>query len=145
MNRVTCPLCSRTHPQPVEHVPSTPWTDDCACTDQGRCVAHQVNPDNAPVRPSDEKMRARAAQRIARDKVRWRALKDHLKQAEDWVSKLEALQGLIDERELWADEMIQPGARDGLNDQQDGFRAGNVDAYRGCAKALRAILNEGGQ
>ena len=141
MNRVTCPLCSRTHPQPVEHVPSTPWTDDCACTDQGRCVAHQIDPDDAPSRPSDEKMRARAAQRIAEDRVKWRAFRDRLNSAENLVQKFEALEDLIDQWELWANEMLQTEARDGLN----LFRAGNVDAYRGCAKALRAVLNEGGQ
>lgn len=66
--RISCPVCGTTRLKPSPHVPTTPWSSDCACCDAGRCVAHRYNPDDMPKRPDDLKMEQLAHMR-AQNKI----------------------------------------------------------------------------
>lgn len=63
-----CPTCERPVSRPLPAMRTTPWTDDCACSDYSPCLAHQVTGDG-PSRPLDDVMRERThavhAQRLA--------------------------------------------------------------------------------
>ena len=53
-----CPTCERPVSRPLPAMRTTPWTDDCACSDYSPCLAHQVTGDG-PSRPLDDVMRER--------------------------------------------------------------------------------------
>ena len=56
-----CPVCDRAamHPR-WPFVRTTPWTDDCACSDYSHCMMHRYGDEQPPKRPSQEVMTARA-------------------------------------------------------------------------------------
>lgn len=72
---IACPLCGMNRLRPRPFIAGTTWTDNCACSDRGRCVGHQVCPEDAPDRPSEEVMLERAKARAARDMERWERLR----------------------------------------------------------------------
>ena len=60
MNSVRCPVCECILRQPVgPSLRSAPW-GECACTDEGPCVAHQCDAEEMPERPSVEVLAQRA-------------------------------------------------------------------------------------
>lgn len=87
VENIVCPVCDFTHRtlSLVVHIPSTPWTDDCACCDQGTCVKHKYSNSNYPVRPSEEVMLKRAQQRTDR------RTQQHLDRQEEINKRLEEI------------------------------------------------------
>lgn len=57
---IECPVCGVMKRRPTPHIPSTSWVDSCACNDMGSCMEHRFNPDDAPNRPDNNTMLARA-------------------------------------------------------------------------------------
>jgi len=56
-----CPVCDRAAiPPRWPSVRTTPWTDDCACSDHSHCLMHRYGDEQPPKRPSQEVMTARA-------------------------------------------------------------------------------------
>lgn len=56
-----CPVCDMRHGHPRwPSVRTTPWTDDCACSDYSHCMMHRYGDEQPPKRPSQEVMTARA-------------------------------------------------------------------------------------
>lgn len=56
-----CPVCDMRHGHPRwPFVRTTPWTDDCACSDYSHCMMHRYGDEQPPKRPSQEVMTARA-------------------------------------------------------------------------------------
>lgn len=71
-----CPTCQRAANKPFgPHIPSTPWTDDCCCSDQGPCMAHRYSDaDYYPVRPPSDVLEARAQARYTQRLAAWEEL-----------------------------------------------------------------------
>lgn len=75
MKSTECPTCGVHHMPPRwPSVETTPWTDDCACSDKVTCVAHQLG-GPFPLRPSVEVMKQRAEERHQREEARWQEKK----------------------------------------------------------------------
>ncbi len=72
MNFRPCPLCGVLLDKPRPSVRTTAWSDYCACSDHGRCVAHQMM-GVPPSRPSEEAMLVRAEVAAKRRYGKWEA------------------------------------------------------------------------
>lgn len=59
-DRIECPLCYMVRFEPQTNVRSVSWSADCACSDLGRCAYHNYDPEDAPDRPSNTELLARA-------------------------------------------------------------------------------------
>ena len=66
-----CPCCGVIASQPDPIVRSTSWVDTCCCSDLGYCVAHQLDREGIPTRPSDAEMLERAYARAIRLQPAW--------------------------------------------------------------------------
>lgn len=70
-----CPTCRRAAFKPLgPHIPSTPWTDECCCSDRAFCMFHRYSDDGFPVRPPPDVMEARAQAIYERELADWEAL-----------------------------------------------------------------------
>lgn len=72
----SCPLCGMVHMEPRPSLRVTYWNDECACSDNGKCMAHQIDSSDAPNRPDDETMRQRAGAQANRKRDVWKRLMD---------------------------------------------------------------------
>lgn len=69
---VECPTCGWKWMKPFgPGLRGTTWTDDCACSDFSPCLKHQFCPEDAPERPSDDVILARAQAEHERALVEW--------------------------------------------------------------------------
>jgi hypothetical protein len=72
-NAHECPTCGVNHSPPRWPSPeTTPWTDDCACSDLVTCIAHQLRGPH-PERPAPEVMNLRAVARHERQLAEYQA------------------------------------------------------------------------
>ena len=66
MQMIPCPLCGVMQSLGLgPRIDRVYWNDKCACTDDHPCVAHQIDRESRPDRPSDGEM-----------KVRWQMQRD---------------------------------------------------------------------
>lgn len=94
-----CPLCERNiyalTLRPSTR--STPWSDDCMCSDVGPCQLHQMFPNEMPARPDNQALEKRASaqfeQRRAEHEQRIRKLKER---AQDYTRSMEGNQCKLD-------------------------------------------------
>lgn len=68
-----CPLCGFSHREPLVSTRTTPW-GDCACSDLGPCVFHQIDPKDKPQRPSSDELVRRESEATAKRHKEWEVL-----------------------------------------------------------------------
>jgi hypothetical protein len=67
MQMIPCPLCGVMQSLGLgPRMDRVYWNDKCACTDDHPCVAHQIDPEDRPQRPTDDEM-----------KMRWQIQRDY--------------------------------------------------------------------
>jgi hypothetical protein len=92
-----CPVCDVMHGAP--RWPSTrtvAWSDDCACSDAGLCVAHQYgHDDRTPERPPTPELSLRAEVEFERRRVEHAALLAKFAEYEALKAEVERLQDLF--------------------------------------------------
>lgn len=67
-----CPTCGTCKIKPLwPDVRTTPWCDECACSDCWTCFYHEMHPAEAPKRPSDEAMEERARVKFEHELHEW--------------------------------------------------------------------------
>lgn len=82
-----CPLCGTWRPEPRPHYGSTSWSDNCACSDLGPCVAHEFNPEDSPSRPSDHDIEIRAEKKTQHERERWKNLMKRFEDYRKWAKR----------------------------------------------------------
>lgn len=103
-DRLTCPTCGWEHRAPLgPHVPSTPWSDDCACSDLLTCLRHQIDGRTIPDRPDGDTMLVRAKERYDHALIAWHERTEPLRNAAPALTTadVEALEGLLDDLCTW--------------------------------------------
>ena len=79
--KVTCPTCAKEHRTHPVLTRSTPWTDECACSDGVTCLYHQHHlMDPAPRCTEEELERRRRIAELA-EHERFNALEDKIGEA----------------------------------------------------------------
>jgi hypothetical protein len=60
MQMIPCPLCGVMQSLGLGlRMDRVYWNDECACSDDHPCVAHQIDRDSRPSRPTDDEMKVR--------------------------------------------------------------------------------------
>lgn len=96
-DRVECPLCYRVSFEPQTSIRSVSWSMDCACSDAGRCAFHNYQPDDAPDRPSDTELLARAKQYNESEKEDFENLKKKVEFYHSIMEEVGTLRASLDD------------------------------------------------
>ena len=84
-----CPCCGAIRTLPMPSTKTTSWTDDCACDDRHTCPYHQLNPEEHPLRPSDEVMLVRAYERADRHLPKYNKLIERFTKVKEFLDATE--------------------------------------------------------
>ena len=107
MKSAECPVCGMTRRAPFfPSVHTTPWTDECGCSDSSLCMYHKLNDEPVPERPPKEIMEARAQAVFEQENKRYeervakfelhRLLEEENKKLKEENELLKAWQSIID-------------------------------------------------
>ena len=88
---ITCPVCQRVILKPgLPLLRSVPW-GECACTDDGPCVAHRYDAADMPTRPDPKVLAKRAQDEQVHRMARYEAVKRQVAEYEKLVRQRDAL------------------------------------------------------
>lgn len=111
--KIECPTCGVVRFEPSPNVRTTPWNDDCACSDATTCLYHRSTPyEEAECRPDDAVMEARAAKRNEAALAEYEEQKakfEEVRQLKDQLAMAVQVSGELCEKCGWA--MRFPGEK----------------------------------
>lgn len=127
---VPCPVCDRAamHPR-WPSVRTTPWTDDCACSDYSHCLMHRYGDEQPPKRPPAPELALRAQAAFER------ACEDHAHLLTRFA-KYEALKAEVEQLRAQAQELWEAhGDRERVAEAQ---RDADIKAFAAWLREVQA-------